>query len=152
MFNKDEMLDNIMLYWLTNSGASSARYYWECKVLSTAWPIDIPVGVSWFAGDITYGPREWCERYYKNIVYWKEVERGDILRHGRCRIFLSRRYGSGGGRLGDGRRCRRGSWFKKYSRVSFRSSIHLFTRKNFLEYIVLSLEHLILSCYSEQPG
>ncbi|KAF2494590.1 epoxide hydrolase, partial [Lophium mytilinum] len=77
VFSKDEMLDTIMLYWLSNSGTSSARYYWECGWFdSTAWSIDIPVGVSWFPGDSTYGPREWCERYYKNIVHWKEMDRG----------------------------------------------------------------------------
>jgi pimeloyl-ACP methyl ester carboxylesterase len=76
VFSKDEMLDNIMLYWLSNSGTSSARYYWETEFDSTAWPIDMPVGVSWFPGDSTYGPREWCERHYKNIVHWKEMDRG----------------------------------------------------------------------------
>jgi pimeloyl-ACP methyl ester carboxylesterase len=76
VFSKDEMLDTIMLYWLSNSATSSARYYWETEFDATAWSIDIPVGVSWFSGDTTYGPREWCERYYKNIVYWKEVVRG----------------------------------------------------------------------------
>jgi pimeloyl-ACP methyl ester carboxylesterase len=76
VFSKDEMLDTIMLYWLSNSGTSSARYYWECEFDSTAWPIDIPVGVSWFPGDTSYGPKEWCERYYKNIVHWKEMESG----------------------------------------------------------------------------
>jgi pimeloyl-ACP methyl ester carboxylesterase len=76
VFSKDEMLDTIMLYWLSNSGTSSARYYWECEVDSTAWAIDLPVGVSWFGGDTTYGPREWCERYYKNILYWNETDRG----------------------------------------------------------------------------
>lgn len=76
VFSKDEMLDTIMLYWLSNSGTSSARYYWECKIDSTAWPIDMPVGVSWFPGDSSYGPREWCERYYKNIVHWREMDRG----------------------------------------------------------------------------
>src|SRR5687768_12242088 len=44
VFSKDEMLDTIMLYWLSNSGASSARYYWENKPDLTAWGIDIPVG------------------------------------------------------------------------------------------------------------
>ena len=76
VFSKDEMLDTIMLYWLTNSGTSSARYYWENQPNTTAWPIDIPVGVSWFPGDTSYAPREWCERYWKNIVHWKETERG----------------------------------------------------------------------------
>lgn len=42
-----------------------------------AWPIPrIPVGVSWFPGDSAYGPREWAERYYKNVVHWKEMENG----------------------------------------------------------------------------
>lgn len=76
VFSKDEMLDIIMLYWLSNSGTSSARFYWEVELDSTAWPIDLPVGVSWFGGDNSYGPKEWCERYYKNIVYWNETQRG----------------------------------------------------------------------------
>lgn len=72
------MLDTIMLYWLSNSGTSSARFYWECDVDSTARLIEknISVGVSWFGGDNCYAPREWCERYYKNIVYWNETEKG----------------------------------------------------------------------------
>ncbi|KAM3499017.1 hypothetical protein MY10362_007703 [Beauveria mimosiformis] len=76
VLGKDEMLDTIMLYWLSNSGTSSARYYWENQLDNTAWPIDLPVGVSWFGGDNSYAPREWCERYYKNIVYWSETARG----------------------------------------------------------------------------
>jgi pimeloyl-ACP methyl ester carboxylesterase len=76
VFTKDEILDTIMLYWLSNSGASSARFYWECEVDSTARAIELPVGVSWFGGDNCYAPREWCERYYKNVVYWNETERG----------------------------------------------------------------------------
>jgi pimeloyl-ACP methyl ester carboxylesterase len=76
VFTKDEMLDTIMLYRLSNSGTSSARYDWENEPDSTAWPINIPVGVSWFGGDNSYAPKEWCERYHKNIVHWKETERG----------------------------------------------------------------------------
>ena len=77
VFTKDDMLDTIMLYWLSNSGTSSARFYWECDVDSTARLIEnIPVGVSWFGGDNCYAPREWCERYYKKIVYWNETVRG----------------------------------------------------------------------------
>ncbi|KAF2220584.1 Alpha/Beta hydrolase protein [Elsinoe ampelina] len=76
VFSKDEMLDTIMLYWLTNSATSSARFYWENKPNTTAWSIDLPVGISWFPGDTSYAPREWCERYWKNIVYWNETERG----------------------------------------------------------------------------
>jgi pimeloyl-ACP methyl ester carboxylesterase len=76
VLTKDEMLDMIMLYWLSNSGTSSARYYWENQFDCTAWTIEIPVGVSWFGGDNSYAPKEWCERYYKNIIYWNETARG----------------------------------------------------------------------------
>ncbi|KAM0355053.1 hypothetical protein ACHAPU_000904 [Fusarium lateritium] len=76
VFSKDEMLDTIMLYWLSNSSTSSARYYWECGLGTTAYHVELPVGVSWFGGDNSYAPREWCERYYKNIMHWKELERG----------------------------------------------------------------------------
>ncbi|KAI6749326.1 hypothetical protein HG530_015165 [Fusarium avenaceum] len=76
VFSKDEMLDTIVLYWLSNSSTSSARYYWECGLGSTSYHIELPVGVSWFGGDNSYAPKEWCERYYKNIIHWKETERG----------------------------------------------------------------------------
>ncbi|THX08946.1 alpha/beta-hydrolase [Aureobasidium pullulans] len=75
-FTTDEILDNISLYWFSNSATSSARFYFECEFDSTAWEIKLPVGVSWFPGDTAYGPREWCERYYGNIVHWREMERG----------------------------------------------------------------------------
>lgn len=76
IFTKDEMLDTIMLYWLSNSGASSARPYWDCEYDSTAQPIELPVGVSWFGSDNSYAPRDWSERYYKNIVHWNETGKG----------------------------------------------------------------------------
>jgi epoxide hydrolase len=72
---KDEILDNIMVYWLSNSGASSARLYWEDDD-SVALPIDIPVGMSVFPGDLVYAPRQWGELYFTNIVHWRDVERG----------------------------------------------------------------------------
>ncbi|KAK4502298.1 hypothetical protein PRZ48_005723 [Zasmidium cellare] len=71
----DEVLDNIMVYWLSNSGGSSARLYWEDDD-NTALPISIPVGVSVFPGDQSYAPRSWGERYYSSIVHWRDVERG----------------------------------------------------------------------------
>ncbi|KAK4621263.1 Putative epoxide hydrolase [Fulvia fulva] len=78
IFSKDEMLDTIMLYWLSNSGTSSARYDWENKPDTTAWAIgaDIAVGVSWFQGDTAYAPREWCERHWDKIVIRNEVGKG----------------------------------------------------------------------------
>jgi pimeloyl-ACP methyl ester carboxylesterase len=78
VFSKDEILDTITLYWFSNAGTSSARYYWECEFDSTGWSIgkEVPVGVSWFPGDTAFGPKEWCERYYQRLVHWRAVERG----------------------------------------------------------------------------
>lgn len=75
VLSKDKMLDNIMVYWLSNSGASSARLYWEDDD-NTALPIDIPVGVSIFRADLVSAPRAWGERYYSTIVHWREMEKG----------------------------------------------------------------------------
>ncbi|MGE4323436.1 MAG: epoxide hydrolase family protein [Sphingobium sp.] len=72
----DELLDNIMLYWLTNSATSSARLYWESFHNFAADPIDIPVGLSVFPKEIISPSRRWAERKYRNIIHWNELERG----------------------------------------------------------------------------
>jgi len=77
VLTRDEMLDDIMLYWLTNSATSSARLYWENADLAFyAVEIDIPVGVTVFPGEIYRAPRTWAERTYRKLVYWNEVDRG----------------------------------------------------------------------------
>lgn len=75
VFTMDQVLDHIMVYWLSNSGGSSAKLYWEDED-NTALPINIPVGVSIFPGDTNSAPRSWGERYYLNIVHWRDVEKG----------------------------------------------------------------------------
>jgi pimeloyl-ACP methyl ester carboxylesterase len=72
----DEMLDNIMLYWLTSTGASSARLYWESYADIRGKPLHTPVGVSIFPDEIFQPSRRWAERVYSNIVYWNEVAKG----------------------------------------------------------------------------
>jgi pimeloyl-ACP methyl ester carboxylesterase len=74
----DEMLDDITLYWLTNTGASSSESYWEVwgKSPFNAVDISIPVGVSIFPGEIYRAPRSWAERNYHNLTYWNEVDAG----------------------------------------------------------------------------
>lgn len=73
----DKMLDDIMLYWLTNSGASSARFYWENSDLAFfVVGIDIPVGVTVFPKEIYQAPRSWSEQAYPKLVYWNQVDRG----------------------------------------------------------------------------
>ena len=80
VLTRDELLDNIMLYWLTNSGASSARLYWESFNRAFGANADntvkLPTGCSIFPAEIVPTPRSWAETRYKNIVYWNNLERG----------------------------------------------------------------------------
>ncbi|MGH8517884.1 MAG: epoxide hydrolase family protein, partial [Panacagrimonas sp.] len=73
----DQLLDTITLYWLTNSGTSSGRLYWESyKNGFFAVKLDLPVGCSVFAKEIYRAPRSWAERCMSQIVYWNEVSKG----------------------------------------------------------------------------
>jgi epoxide hydrolase len=74
----DRMLDNIMLYWVPSTAASSARIYWENRKLGEMpSKFDVPVGFSDFPGEIVSMPRVWAERIYgKNLIYFNRVERG----------------------------------------------------------------------------
>ena len=74
---RDEMLDNITLYWLTETAASSARIYFEhAGVGGNAGVVDIPVGCSVFPLEIVPAPRRWAERFYPHLIYWNELDRG----------------------------------------------------------------------------
>jgi epoxide hydrolase len=73
---RDEMLDNIMLYWLAASGASSARLYWESFGSFSAGEVKIPTGCSIFPKEIFVCSKRWAENRYKNIIYWSELEKG----------------------------------------------------------------------------
>jgi len=74
---RDAILDDITLYWLTNSGTSSARIYWENATASAnAAPIAIPVGVTIFPGEVYKPPRAWVERAYRNLVYYNRTSAG----------------------------------------------------------------------------
>ncbi|WP_404804886.1 epoxide hydrolase family protein [Metapseudomonas lalkuanensis] len=76
-FTRDEMLDNISLYWLTNTGTSSARIYWENSSSSAKpGPISIPVAVTIFPGEVYKPPRHWAARLYTNLVYFNRVDKG----------------------------------------------------------------------------
>jgi pimeloyl-ACP methyl ester carboxylesterase len=76
LLGRDAVLDNVMLYWLTNSATSAARLYWESFGKSRPPEIQVPMGVSAFAGDILPAPRSWVEQRARNLVYWNEVARG----------------------------------------------------------------------------
>ena len=78
VFSQDELLDNIMLYWLPKTAASSGRLYWESfgEGAASTEKVNLPAGVSVFPKDIHTAPRRWAERSLKQLVYWNEVERG----------------------------------------------------------------------------
>jgi pimeloyl-ACP methyl ester carboxylesterase len=75
--SRDDVLDNITLYWLTNTAISSARLYWENK-LDFFQPkhVSIPVAVSVFPDEIYAAPRSWTERAYPNLIYFNKLDRG----------------------------------------------------------------------------
>lgn len=75
--SRDAILDNIMVYWLTATGASAARLYWESfGDIGRSGPVTIPAAISTFPREITKAPRKWAERLFRNIVYWNDTERG----------------------------------------------------------------------------
>jgi pimeloyl-ACP methyl ester carboxylesterase len=74
---RDEILDNITLYWLTNTGVSASRLYWEYKGgFFNAKGVSIPVAVTVFPGEQYQAPRSWAEQAYPNLIYFNEVDRG----------------------------------------------------------------------------
>jgi epoxide hydrolase len=76
VFSRDHMLDNVMLYWLNNIGASSARLYWHSFRNTQAAEIVIPVGCTVAPFEILGPSRRWAAQRMKNIVYWNEPKRG----------------------------------------------------------------------------
>jgi len=77
VLTRDDMLDDITLYWLTNTGASSARLYWENNANNfNAVSIAIPAAVTVFPGEIYCAPRTWVERSYHNLIYYHKVDNG----------------------------------------------------------------------------
>jgi len=81
---RDKIVDNITLYWLTGTGASAARWYWEFGRFVAAAeasgeappPVSVPVGFTTFPGEIWAAPRSWVETVYPGIAYFNEVDSG----------------------------------------------------------------------------
>jgi pimeloyl-ACP methyl ester carboxylesterase len=75
---RDDILDNITLYWLTNTGVSAARLYWENKAdFFDAKPITIPFAISVFPDELYQAPRSWAERAYPhNLIHYNRLDRG----------------------------------------------------------------------------
>jgi quercetin dioxygenase-like cupin family protein/pimeloyl-ACP methyl ester carboxylesterase len=81
--NRDDVLDNITLYWLTNTAASAARIYWETGGRSITLAaaqrtseISLPVAITVFPGEVYQAPESWVRRAYSNLIYFREAERG----------------------------------------------------------------------------
>jgi pimeloyl-ACP methyl ester carboxylesterase len=79
---RDHILDNVTLYWLTGTGASAARSYWEggraaaLAAGQTLPAVTIPVGFTTFPGEIFHAPRSWVEKTYPSLVYFNEADKG----------------------------------------------------------------------------
>jgi len=79
---RESVVDNMALYWLTNTAASSARLYWEAAQAAVAAArqppaaMALPAAVSVFPGEIYRAPRSWAEKVYPNLIYFHEVDRG----------------------------------------------------------------------------
>ena len=74
---RDDILDNTTLFWLTNTGVSAWRIYWEHKASWAAVRnVTVPVAVSVFPDDVVYSPRSWAEQAYPNLVHYNEVDSG----------------------------------------------------------------------------
>ena len=76
VLTRDELLDNVMLYWLTNSAASSARLYWESFNKVSRDPIAVAAGISVFPKEIFRSSRRWAEKRFRNLIYWNELSAG----------------------------------------------------------------------------
>jgi pimeloyl-ACP methyl ester carboxylesterase len=75
---RDEVLDNLTFYWLTNTGVSSTRLYWENTVgFFDVKGVSIPAAVSVFPHEIYKAPRSWAERAYPKLIYFNELDRGN---------------------------------------------------------------------------
>ena len=75
IFTKDELLDNVMLYWLPAAGASSARLYWQSRRTNME-PVTVPTGCSIFPKEIVRPSRRWAATRFTDIRYWNELGRG----------------------------------------------------------------------------
>jgi pimeloyl-ACP methyl ester carboxylesterase len=79
---RDHILDNITLYWLTSTGASAARSYWEAAQATAHSggqappPVSVPVAFTAFPGEIVTAPRSWVEQAYPTLIYYNKVDKG----------------------------------------------------------------------------
>jgi pimeloyl-ACP methyl ester carboxylesterase len=78
---RDDVLDNITLFWLTNTGVSASRLYWEWLsrdkgTYLSVKNVTVPVAVSVFPDEVYQAPRSWAQQAYPNLIHFNEVDRG----------------------------------------------------------------------------
>ena len=76
VLSRDELLDNVSLYWFTNSAASSARLYWESFNKVSRDPVKIPTGCSIFPKEIFRCSKRWAEKRFEKLVHWSDLDKG----------------------------------------------------------------------------
>ncbi|MFC7506095.1 alpha/beta hydrolase, partial [Nocardioides sp. GCM10030258] len=76
LLSREDVLDTVSIYWLTATGASAARFYREVNWRSQLAPVEVPAGCSIFPGEIIRPPRSAVERQYRDLRYWRELDRG----------------------------------------------------------------------------
>jgi pimeloyl-ACP methyl ester carboxylesterase len=75
--SRDDILDNITMYWLTNTAVSSARLYWENKLpFFDVKNVTIPVAVSAFPDELYQAPRSWAERAFPKLIHYNKLDKG----------------------------------------------------------------------------
>jgi len=75
---RDEVLDNVTLYWLTNTGVSASRLYWESKLgFFDVKGVTVPAAVTVFPNELYEAPRSWAEQAYPNLIYFNQVDEGN---------------------------------------------------------------------------
>jgi hypothetical protein len=97
---RDTIVDNITLYWLTGTGTSAARSYWEggrARALAAAAgqappEVSVPVGFTTFPGELWAAPRSWAEQAYPNLSYFNEVDKGGHFPPGSSPSYSQRRF------------------------------------------------------------
>lgn len=77
----DEILDNITLYWLTNTGASAARLYWENARVAYKGGASVPAAFTVFPGELYRAPKSWVQYTYSNLIYYNKVDKGGHFAH-----------------------------------------------------------------------
>jgi hypothetical protein len=104
---RGDVLDDFTLYWLTNTGTSAARFYWELHFsLYNGANVSVPAAVSVFPGENYQAPRSWAERAYHKLIYFNELDKADTMRPGNSRSSFRKKFARASDHCGHMRQSR----------------------------------------------